>query len=81
VFLVFYGSAFALVVYFRKVLNQRMLASIQWQTLIVGDGKRSFEVAQLINSSAYLCTEVVGYVSGGNGSQAQGKLPRLGGRT
>ncbi|MDD3814933.1 MAG: sugar transferase [Desulfocapsaceae bacterium] len=78
VFLIFYASAFALVVYFRKVLNQRMLTSTQWRTLIVGDGIRSLEVAQFINSSAYLRTEVVGYVSGGNGSLAQGKLPRLG---
>ncbi len=78
VFIIFYGSAFTLVVYFRKILNQRMLSSIPWRTLIVGDGKRSLEVAQFISSSAYLRTEVVGYVSGGNGSQAQNKLPRLG---
>jgi exopolysaccharide biosynthesis polyprenyl glycosylphosphotransferase len=78
VFMIFYGSAFAFVVYFRKILNQRMLSSIQWRTLIVGDGKRSSEVAQVISSSTYLRTKVVGYVSDGNGSQAQNNLSRLG---
>lgn len=78
VFILFYGSAFLLIVYFRNIISKQMLSSIQWRTLIIGDGKRSLEVAQLISSSAYLRTEVVGYVSGGNGSQAQDKLPRLG---
>ena len=41
VFILFYGIAFTLVVYFRKILNQRMLTSTQWRTLIVGDGIRS----------------------------------------
>ena len=35
-------------------------------------------MAQFINASAYLRTEVVGYVSEGNGSQAQDHLPHLG---
>ncbi|MFA6290962.1 MAG: sugar transferase [Victivallales bacterium] len=78
VFIIFYGSAFAFVVYFRKILNQRMLSSIQWRALIVGDGKRSSEVAQVISSRAYLRTKVVGYVSEGNGSPAQNRLPCLG---
>ena len=79
VFLIFFTSAFALIVYFRKIINQRMLASTQWRTLIVGDGKRSLDVTQSIRSSIYLHTKVVGYVSPGNGSQAEGQLPSLGG--
>jgi exopolysaccharide biosynthesis polyprenyl glycosylphosphotransferase len=79
VFIIFFCSAFILVVYFRKILNQRMLSSIQWRALIVGDGRRSLEVAQAVSSSTYLRTKVVGYVSGGNGSLAGSKLSRLGG--
>ena len=78
VFLLFYASSFVLIVFFRYLISGRMLSSIHWRVLIVGDGKRSSEVAQLISSRAYLRTAVVGYVSQGNGSQAQGTLTRLG---
>jgi len=77
-FIIFYGCAFVLVVYVRKILNQRMLSSMQWRVLIVGDGLISSEVAKLIKASAYLRNKVVGYVSDGNGSRADCQLTRLG---
>ena len=77
-FIIFYASSFVLIVFFRYLISGRTLSSIHWRVLIVGDGKRSSEVAQLINSRAYLRTAVVGYVSRGTGSQAQDKLPHLG---
>ncbi len=78
VFIIFYGIAFVLIVIFRYVIRQRMLSQIQWRVLLVGDGKRSSEVAQLINSRPYLRNAMIGYVSRGNGRQAPGNLPRLG---
>jgi exopolysaccharide biosynthesis polyprenyl glycosylphosphotransferase len=78
VFIIFYVSSFGFVIFFRYLINERTISSIQWRVLIVGDGKRSSEVAQFINSRAYLRTEVVGYVSRGTGSQAEDKLAHLG---
>lgn len=78
VFIIFYVSAFALILFFRYLISQQMLSHIQWRVLLVGDGKRSSEVAQLIKARPYLHTAIAGYVSRGNGSQALGHLPRLG---
>ncbi len=78
VFILFFGSAFCLIVLFRYLINKHALSSVYWRVLIVGDGKRSSAVAQLINSRPYLHTAVVGYVSRGNGNQAEGQLPHLG---
>lgn len=78
VFIIFYSSALTLIVYFRSILNKRMLTSIQWRAIIVGDGKKSLEVAQLISATVFLHTKVVGYLSQENGNQEQGGLQRLG---
>jgi len=78
VFIIFYVSAFALILYFRYLISKRMRSQIQWRVLLVGDGKRSSEVAQIINARPYLHTVIVGYVSRGNGSQAPDNLSRLG---
>jgi exopolysaccharide biosynthesis polyprenyl glycosylphosphotransferase len=78
VFIVFYVSAFILVIFFRYLTNRHMLSQIHWQVLLVGDGKRSSEVTQLIKSRPYLHTDISGYVSKGDGSQALDHLPRLG---
>ena len=78
VFIIFYVSAFTLIFFFRYFINKRMISEIQWLALLVGDGKRSSEVTQLIKSRPYLRTAIVGYVSRGDGSQALDHLPCLG---
>lgn len=79
VFLIFYSSAFLLMVLFRRFLSSHMLVSPQWRALIVGDGKQCLEFARIIDKSVFLRTVIIGYLSPGNGSQSQGVLPRLGG--
>lgn len=78
VLILFFLNSLALIVFFRYRLNQRMLSLIQWRVLLVGDGPRSIEVAQLISSRAYLRTEVVGYVTEEDGRQDLDRLPCLG---
>jgi len=78
VFLIFYLSVFVLIIFLRYLIARHMLSQIHWQVLLVGDGKRSSEVTQLIKSRPYLHTNISGYVSKGNGSQALDHLPRLG---
>lgn len=78
VFIIFYVSAFTLIFFFRYFISKQMLSHIQWRALLVGDGEKSSEMAQLISSHPYLRTTIAGYVSRGNGSQALDMLPRLG---
>lgn len=78
VFIIFYGIAFALILFFRYLISKRMYSQSQWRVLLVGEGKRSSEVAQVISSRPYLSNALVGFVSRGNGRQAPGNLTRLG---
>lgn len=78
VFILFYVNTFILIFLFRNIIWKFLFSSMSWRALIVGDGSKSLEVAQLIDSSPYLSSVVVGYVSNGNGELAQGKLTRLG---
>jgi exopolysaccharide biosynthesis polyprenyl glycosylphosphotransferase len=78
VFILFYLFSFCLIVSFRYIIVRNIRSSAIWRVLIVGDGKRSSEVAQLISSRDYLRTAVVGYVSDGPGNNAQVTMPRLG---
>lgn len=78
VFILFYLFSFSLIVLFRYIITQNLRSSTLWRVLIVGDSKRSTELAQLISSRSYLRTEVVGYVSDGPGPPAQDQMPHLG---
>jgi exopolysaccharide biosynthesis polyprenyl glycosylphosphotransferase len=79
VFIIFYGSAFTFILLFRYLINKRMVTSIKWKALLVGNGKRSSEMSQLINSRPYLRTTVEGYVSREDEHQiTDNLLPRLG---
>ena len=78
VFILFYLFSFSLIVLFRYIITRNIRSSTLWRVLIVGDNKRSIELAQLISSRSYLRAEVVGYVSDGPGTPAQGQMPHLG---
>ncbi len=78
VFILFYLFSFIIIVFFRYVVTRNIHSSTLWRVLIVGDDKRSTEVAQLITSRKYLRAEVVGYLSDGPGTNAQDNMPHLG---
>lgn len=78
VFILFYVFSFCFIGIFRYYISKETLSSIHWRVLIVGDGKRSADVVQVISSRTYLRSEVVGYVSDETGPPAQGSMPHLG---
>ncbi len=78
VFILFYLFSFIIIVLFRYIITKNIRSSTLWRVLIVGDGKRSTEVAQLITSRVYLRAEVVGYVSDRPGTYAKNRMPHLG---
>jgi exopolysaccharide biosynthesis polyprenyl glycosylphosphotransferase len=79
VFIIFYVSAFTFILLFRYIINERMVASIKWKAILVGNGKRSAEMAQLIHSRPYLRTTIEGYISQGDERRVtDNQLPCLG---
>lgn len=78
VFILFYAIAFCLITFFRYLINKQAISSINWRVVLVGDVEKCVEVAQVIQSRAYLHTVVAGYVPLGAESAAQHKLPLLG---
>ena len=78
VFILFYLFSFIIIVLFRYIITKNIRSSTLWRVLIVGDDKRSTEVARLITSRKYLRAEVVGYLSDGPGTPAQDQMPHLG---
>jgi exopolysaccharide biosynthesis polyprenyl glycosylphosphotransferase len=63
VFILFYVFSLVLITTFRYYFNKLNVSLIFWRVLIVGDGKPSEKVVNIIHERKYLHSQIVGYLS------------------